>query len=332
MTTNRGAKNKNYSGELDKLGAKIFEIGLIRKPFVYDIRGLLRLLSEMKNADITYIFEPPPGLGPLLAICSAILKKKTIRGRHNPFHYTSDISGGTPKHLKLVRLYEKTNLFFDSFFTINHVQNTIHRDYLLKQGFANVVVIPACLDFSDYSPGVKFPEFTALFLGRMNYHKGTDRIPSIIREVNARTEKIRFIIGGGGLLEKDLKAKLSSEENVVFAGFVDEREKMRLLSSCHVLISPTRVEAFMLSGVEAMASGTPVITFNVPGPSDYVQNGINGFLCDDTDSCASGIFELHNRWKNGTYGEMSMAARRTGEGFDCSLILKSMEEVFKKTA
>ncbi|MBX8632630.1 MAG: glycosyltransferase family 4 protein [Thermoplasmata archaeon] len=329
ITTNLGKKNVTFSGELASKGVDVFEIRVIRRPFIYHPADVVVLLRRMMKADIIYVFEPPPGLSPLIALSAIMTKRKTVRGRHNPFRYESDIDGRAPRHLGMVRLYESLNLFFDRLFTVHHVQNSIHRDFLIKNGFRRVVEIPACIDLSGYRPSEKFDRFTVLFLGRMNYHKGTDRIPKIVQTINEETDKIRILIAGSGIFEEIIRRELAGTKNVEFLGLVDEKTKLEMLSRCHVLVSPTRVEAFMLTGIEAMASGTPVISFPVPGPSDYIKDGVNGFLCDDERCCALKTIELFNAWQTGNYSRMSSESRKTGERYSCDNILPMLKELFQ---
>jgi glycosyltransferase involved in cell wall biosynthesis len=44
---------------------------------------------------------------------------------------------------------------------------------------------------------------------------------------------------------------------------------------------PTQYEAFCLALIEALASGLPVITTNVPGAVDAMVPGVNGLVLDD---------------------------------------------------
>jgi len=55
----------------------------------------------------------------------------------------------------------------------------------------------------------------------------------------------------------------------------------RVHAASDVFVMPTQYEAFCLAVIEALASGLPVITTNVPGAADAVQPGINGLLLDD---------------------------------------------------
>jgi UDP-glucose:(heptosyl)LPS alpha-1,3-glucosyltransferase len=55
----------------------------------------------------------------------------------------------------------------------------------------------------------------------------------------------------------------------------------RVHAAADVFVMPTQYEAFCLSIIEALASGIPVITTNVPGAADAIVPGVNGLLLDD---------------------------------------------------
>jgi UDP-glucose:(heptosyl)LPS alpha-1,3-glucosyltransferase len=55
----------------------------------------------------------------------------------------------------------------------------------------------------------------------------------------------------------------------------------RVHAAADVFVMPTQYEAFCLSIIEALASGLPVITTNVPGAADAIVPGVNGLLLDN---------------------------------------------------
>jgi UDP-glucose:(heptosyl)LPS alpha-1,3-glucosyltransferase len=55
----------------------------------------------------------------------------------------------------------------------------------------------------------------------------------------------------------------------------------RIHGASDLLVLPTRYEAFCLAVVEALASGLPVITTDVPGARDLIVDGVNGGLQRD---------------------------------------------------
>jgi len=74
-------------------------------------------------------------------------------------------------------------------------------------------------------------------------------------------------------------------ERLRLASRVHYLGSMGEVARCHaaadVLVLPTRYEAFCLAIVEALGSGLPVITTDVPGAGDTITPGVNGLLQRD---------------------------------------------------
>jgi len=69
---------------------------------------------------------------------------------------------------------------------------------------------------------------------------------------------------------------LGLDDSVRYVGTVDDVALYH--AAADVFVLPTQYEAFALAIVEALASGLPVITTDVPGASDLITPGINGLL------------------------------------------------------
>jgi glycosyltransferase involved in cell wall biosynthesis len=305
---------------------------LRRKSFFYSLKDLYILIKLIKRNNPIYIWEPPTFLNPIIALSVKIFSKSGIRGRHNPISYDYNQDGSKLSHPLLVRAYERLNLFFDRLYTAQHVQNSNHLNYLRSVGMRNVELIPDCTSLEPYKQGSKFDKFSILFLGRLNYHKGADRIPEIINGFFSHIPDGNVHIVGNGIYEKLIKSVYGTDPRVYFHGFSNEEEKNNILAKTHVLVAPTRVEAFMISGIEALRSGTPVISFAVPGPTDYIQNGMNGFICENEVDCVNSIFKLYNLWKNGSYPLTSNKCIESSYPYDCEKVIYEFGEMLRRYA
>ena len=78
----------------------------------------------------------------------------------------------------------------------------------------------------------------------------------------------RLVICGTGLLREDLIARaaaLGIRESVTFAGLVDNRTIARYQEAADLFVLPSELEACPTVAVEALASGTPVVSTDNPG-------------------------------------------------------------------
>ncbi len=121
-----------------------------------------------------------------------------------------------------------------------------------------------------------------LFLGRMAPEKGAHRAARV-----ARAAGVRLLIAAK--MTEPFELRYFKEqvepllgEDVVFVGEVRKREKLALLADARALINPIRwAEPFGLVMVEALACGTPVLTYAEGAAPEIVDHGITGYLCID---------------------------------------------------
>jgi rhamnosyl/mannosyltransferase len=117
-----------------------------------------------------------------------------------------------------------------------------------------------------------------LFIGVPRYYKGVHALIKAARLINSKI----VIAGAGGELD-DLKALASelSLNNVIFAGFVSDAEKVSLIKSCCALVLPShlRSEAFGMVLIEAAMFGRPMISCEIGTGTSYVNaNEETGFV------------------------------------------------------
>ncbi|PSO07650.1 hypothetical protein B9Q04_09755, partial [Candidatus Marsarchaeota G2 archaeon BE_D] len=107
-----------------------------------------------------------------------------------------------------------------------------------------------------------------------------------------------------------------------------------LYASSHVLVAPSRMEAFSLVGLEAMASGTPVVASDIPGPREYVRDGFNGYLVRGVKEMVERVCEVYTAWRRGdpSYYELCRNARRTAEEYDWGRVVPRLERMFREVA
>lgn len=104
-----------------------------------------------------------------------------------------------------------------------------------------------------------------------------DSVPFVISKNSA----IKFIIAGSGPLEMELKRKVNETgvfEHVNFVGQVDHNEMTGLLNRCNIYVSTALSDGTPVSMLEAMACAKPCIMTDVGGVSEWIEDGLNGFL------------------------------------------------------
>ena len=175
-----------------------------------------------------------------------------------------------------------------------HAISESTRDDLIARGVApeRIEVIYPGVDATAYAPDPavgRSPSPMFLYLGRLRRYKGAEYAIRAVAIAHRSRPDIRLEIAGTGAdrprLER-LAGSLGIGEQVRFRGFVDEREKRRLLRQAWANIFPSPKEGWGITNVEAAASGTPSIASDSPGLRDSVRHGETGFLVPHADAGA----------------------------------------------
>jgi len=122
--------------------------------------------------------------------------------------------------------------------------------------------------------------------GRLVRQKGFDLLINAMAEIcRTMPELCLHILGEGPEKEKlrRLATTLEITDNVVFEGFIGN--PMPYFRFASLLVISSRHEGFPNAALEAMACGTPVITFDHPGGSPVVD-GVNGWRVPEGDTNA----------------------------------------------
>ena len=141
-------------------------------------------------------------------------------------------------------------------------------------------------------------EFEATFLGRIVREKGIMELLQAWASVTKRMNDARLcVIGEGDFLEnsEEFVEVHHLRRNVVFMGFVPERQKYSLLSKSKLLVFPSLShEGWGMAITEALACGVPVVAFDNPVISNIF--GANSAVVlvpnNDMDALAKTITHL----------------------------------------
>jgi glycosyltransferase involved in cell wall biosynthesis len=118
---------------------------------------------------------------------------------------------------------------------------------------------------------------------RLTDQKG---LPHLLHAV-ASLDDVFLAVAGDGPDRDELEAlaaDLGLTERIVFLGH--RRDVPALLAAADVVVLPSLWEGLPLALLEAMASGTPVISTRVGGIPELIVSGCNGLLVEPGDSAA----------------------------------------------
>lgn len=116
------------------------------------------------------------------------------------------------------------------------------------------------------------------FIGRLDKDKGVNELFKAFIELNKRNDNVALVVVGGidkpSGINDEYYTIVKNMNNVLFTGFTTE--VVAYLSSFDYLVHPSYREGFSMVIQQAMAMGVCVITTNIPGPSEVIENGVSG--------------------------------------------------------
>lgn len=172
-----------------------------------------------------------------------------------------------------------------------------------------------------------------IFCGRLDYSKGLDiALKALGNLKDKRLDDFNLDIYGDGDQNYIKKCKkivqlLNLEDNVIFHGKKDDLSKA--YEKAHVLLMPTRMkEPFGLVIIEAMNYGVIPIATNNYGPSEIIDDDINGLLFKPSsiNDLIYKILLIHNNWDLlEKYGDN--AKKKVKEKFNMNIVKKQVENI-----
>jgi phosphatidylinositol alpha-1,6-mannosyltransferase len=118
-----------------------------------------------------------------------------------------------------------------------------------------------------------------LYVGRLVPHKGVE---FLLEAVPGFKDTAHLVVVGSGPWRETLEKRAAMNgisDSVTFAGSVPYEELPAYYRAADVAVLPSisRLEAFGLVGLEAMASERPVVMSDIPGVREVIEDGEHGF-------------------------------------------------------
>ena len=180
------------------------------------------------------------------------------------------------------------------------------------------------INIDSYPYGDKKKDYF-VYLSRISKSKGSD----VAVDVAIRAG-IKLVVAGkidpgidSRFFEKEVAPKIDGKQ-IIFKGEVSEKEKRVLFKEAKGFIFPLQwSEPFGLVMIEAMAAGTPVISFPFGSIPEVVEDGKTGFVVKDIDAMVEAI---------GNIDQISPAEcrKRVEEKFGVKQMVDAYEELYGK--
>jgi glycosyltransferase involved in cell wall biosynthesis len=294
---------------------------------ISDFASLRRLASEVKKTALAGKYDLVHGQGAVSALYKLMgseipccvtnhgigykcyhfyWKYKVIKDRHDLFPYMRyypkkffNIVGGRLLYNKATRVIAVSD------FSKNEVSDI----YGVKKSKIDSIPNGAPIDL--FSPNISKSdkekikgryslEKTILFLPpvpRKGLHRIIKALPIVLRTVpHFKLLVVGAIPTNDTYYEfcHDLSKKLSVEDKVIYAGWVDDADLPTYYSIASAYVLPSLYEPFGITTLESMACGTPVCAARNGGLPEIINDGEDGFLFDGENSAmlAEGLIKL----------------------------------------
>ena len=180
----------------------------------------------------------------------------------------------------------------------------------------------------------RFMKKQVVFLGELGQRKGGFDFADIIKNTADALPEVRFVLCGDGAKEDvdriktDIEKKCSGVD-VSFPGWVRGEAKDIVLVESAVFMLPSYQEGQPMSILDAMAYGLPIVSTEVGGIPQQVDDGLNGYLAKpgDAKTIAQGIVTLLAYKEE--YGRASIESlKKATEKYGFEAHAKKLSEVY----
>ena len=279
ITLESSIKPKNY---------KIIVLGMPKNPFIQRMYRLLFFLDfkkmnfykNLKDYDVVIShFYPMNWL--------AYLAKKKYNTKYIYYNHGINTTG------LLNNIFQKFYMWVFSIFTnitLKNVDEAYSVSKYLKEDLKKVSgldseVIYNRIDSKRFNKRAKGDKIikkynlknkkVLLYVGRIAPHKGIHLLLEAFNIIQKEIpDSVLLIVGKPTFDNYFQKLKRNAEKDVIFTGFIDDKELPYYYAACDVYVTASLWEGFNLPAAEAQACGKKVVAFNLGSHPEIVKNGI----------------------------------------------------------
>ena len=295
--------------ENDKYSFSIYRIIRGRLPAWRYVKYFLKLILISWNADVIYAMGPVSAGWPSSLAARLLNKKFAVKVVGDYAWEQARNTGATKleiddfqkeklsgKILKLKNIERAVCLKADKIITPSEYLKKIVIGWGVPA--ERIQVIYNAFDITNLDNRELVDNNLIISVGRLVSWKGFDVLIGIMPDLLAKNKNFQLQIIGTGP-EKEKLINLVKESNLQKSVLIEEinhREVLSKLSLAGVFVLNTGYEGLSHAILEAMGASVPVITTNVGGNTELIQDGYNGLLVkyNDHDQLKMAILKLHD--------------------------------------
>ena len=141
-----------------------------------------------------------------------------------------------------------------------------------------------CSEIRKYY-GIPADDYVFGFVGRISTAKGNNELLQAFKKITAKYSNVSLLLVGEdeGSIDRDLMNWAIKSDKVAVTGRVLHSEIPKCMAAMDCLVHPTYREGFGMVLQEAMAMAVSIITTDIPGPSEVIEEGKSGVLVKPQD-------------------------------------------------
>lgn len=219
----------------------------------------------------------------------------------------------------------------------NMVKEELRRHFALPE--TRLRVIYSGVDVASFHPrlraawrerkrselGIADETMVFLFVGSGFRRKG---LPQLLRALSGVRDAHLVVVGADKELARLRRAAAQAgfSGRVHFTGGQEDVRPWYGMADCFVL--PTLYDPFPNAALEAMACGLPLITSLQCGAAEFVESGVEGYICRDPLDVVELVRCLNLAAAPGQAARMGAAARRRIEPYDLALMAQQLTQLY----
>jgi glycosyltransferase involved in cell wall biosynthesis len=215
------------------------------------------------------------------------LNMKTIASAHSFVKGFKRISFGSDK---IISVSNSITSYLIKYFNIN--KEKVITLYNPAEEFSELK--PEEKEKTKREMGINPYQKVLLFMGRINYKKGYDKLIQAYKIIHSKDSNTILIMCGK--IEDKSFAKWRNELTVPISIIPPFKDYKRLYQLAQMIILPSRFDGFPFVMIEAGSNKKPFIGGNTGGIAEFIEDGVNGLLVDpeNENELADKIFFLLN--------------------------------------
>lgn len=329
--------------ELEEIFQKkvnIHKVLLFRSPIkLKNFVGFHQLKKIIDNGsfDLVWTNEPVMGVVTRLAAGNARRSKTRVMYIAHGFHFYD----GCPKWnwMLYYPIEKRLSKYTDVIGTINKEDYKRAKDKFYAQdvryihgiGFNTTKFSHCKINKEELRESIGVPKeaFMLLSVGELSDRKNHVLIINALGEL--KKKEIYYVIAGRGDQTEYHKKAIENgiEKNLILLG--NRSDIAKLCKAADVFVHPSAREGLGIAALEGMASGLPMISTNVNGMRDYVQDGVTGCVVTDKNDIVSAKKAIEKMYED---TDFRMTCGRNNMdisyNFDLEVSVKEVEGMIKE--